>query len=60
MTIEANPGLHGEIIEVFESNPDQRADVLLATLNGAARIQGRGFQVTAEHLLAVIIDQHSR
>lgn len=54
--IEAHPGLRDEIIEIFTANRDQTADVLLATLNGPARIQQRGFRVVAEQLLAVIID----
>lgn len=49
-------GLHEEIIEVYENFGEQPPSELMAALNSPARIQRRGFPVTASHLLSVIID----
>ena len=50
--------LHAEIIEILETHNQASSGAVLAVLNGPARVQGRGFYVKPEHLLAIIASMH--
>lgn len=51
----APEGLYAEITEVYKNSGERPASELMAMLNSPGRIQTRGFPVTQDHLLAVII-----
>jgi len=55
--IEPNPVLYEEVLEVYHlvADMDVTGAEVFAALNTPYRIQDRGYEVTAGHLLAAII-----